>query len=257
MAIDHFNNFYKNVGYPISLSRGAYWLGRSYEKIGDNNKSQEWYEEATKYLTTYYGQLSHLKISPDKPFVLNDLMEVDKNIAEKFYIKDFVKILKNNKFTVITAVNTLFNLLLNSSNFKKLDFSNLKFSVGGGMSVLSSTASKWKSVTGVEITHGYGLTETSPIVSINKIKDAYNGTIGLPVPSTDISIRNDNGEELSIDQEGELCIKGPQVMTGYYNNIQETEKSFTDDGFFKTGDIATVNSEGFIKIVDRKKDMII
>ena len=172
-------------------------------------------------------------------------------------IKDFVKILKNNKFTVITAVNTLFNLLLNSSNFKKLDFSNLKFSVGGGMSVLSSTASKWKSVTGVEITQGYGLTETSPIVSINKIKDAYNGTIGLPVPSTDISIRNDNGEELSIDQEGELCIKGPQVMTGYYNNIQETEKSFTDDGFFKTGDIATVNSEGFIKIVDRKKDMII
>ena len=172
-------------------------------------------------------------------------------------IKDFVKILKNNKFTVITAVNTLFNLLLNSSNFKKLDFSNLKFSVGGGMSVLSSTASKWKSVTGVEITQGYGLTETSPIVSINKIKDAYNGTIGLPVPSTDISIRNDNGEEVSIDQEGELCIKGPQVMTGYYNNIQETEKSFTDDGFFKTGDIATVNSEGFIKIVDRKKDMII
>ena len=172
-------------------------------------------------------------------------------------IKDFVKILKNNKFTVITAVNTLFNLLLNSSNFKKLDFSNLKFSVGGGMSVLSSTASKWKSVTGVEITQGYGLTETSPIVSINKIKDAYNGTIGLPVPSTDISIRNDNGEELSIDQEGELCIKGPQVMTGYYNNIQETEKSFTDDGFFKTGDIATVNSEGFIRIVDRKKDMII
>tara|TARA_B100000965_G_C19594258_1_gene759403 strand:+ start:1832 stop:3478 length:1647 start_codon:yes stop_codon:yes gene_type:complete len=172
-------------------------------------------------------------------------------------IKDFVKILKNNKFTVITAVNTLFNLLLNSSNFKKLDFSNLKFSVGGGMSVLSSTASKWKSVTGVEITQGYGLTETSPIVSINKIKDAYNGTIGLPVPSTDISIRNDNGEEVSIDQEGELCIKGPQVMTGYFKNIQETEKSFTDDGFFKTGDIATVNSEGFIKIVDRKKDMII
>ena len=172
-------------------------------------------------------------------------------------IKDFVKILKNNKFTVITAVNTLFNLLLNSSNFKKLDFSNLKFSVGGGMAVLSSTASKWKSVTGVEITQGYGLTETSPIVSINKIKDAYNGTIGLPVPSTDISIRNDNGEELSIDQEGELCIKGPQVMMGYYNNIQETEKSFTDDGFFKTGDIATVNSEGFIRIVDRKKDMII
>ena len=172
-------------------------------------------------------------------------------------IKDFVKILKNNKFTVITAVNTLFNLLLNSSNFKKLDFSNLKFSVGGGMAVLSSTASKWKSVTGVEITQGYGLTETSPIVSINKIKDAYNGTIGLPVPSTDISIRNDNGEEVSIDQEGELCIKGPQVMTGYYKNIQETEKSFTDDGFFKTGDIATVNSEGFIRIVDRKKDMII
>ncbi|MBT3548934.1 MAG: AMP-binding protein [Gammaproteobacteria bacterium] len=172
-------------------------------------------------------------------------------------LKSFLKTLKKYKFTVITGVNTLFNLLLTSSSFRKIDFSSLKFTVGGGMSVLKSTADKWKNVTGVNITQGYGLTETSPIVSVNIISDSFNGTIGLPMPSTDISIRDENGSEVDVEQKGELCVKGPQVMSKYWNNIEETTSSFTDDGFFKTGDISTINKDGFLRIVDRKKDMII
>ena len=172
-------------------------------------------------------------------------------------LKSFVKELSKYKFTVITAVNTLFNLLLTSSTFRKINFSSLKFAVGGGMSVLSSTAKKWKEITQTDITQGYGLTETSPIVSINIIADTFNGYIGLPVPSTDISIRDDSGNELSIGESGELCIKGPQVMSEYWNNKEESLNAFTHDGFFKTGDIAKINEHGFLTIVDRKKDMII
>ena len=172
-------------------------------------------------------------------------------------LKSFVKTLRTNKFTVITAVNTLFNLLLSSSSFKKIDFKHLKFSVGGGMAVLKNTAQRWKKITQTNITQGYGLTETSPVISVNIISDEYNGTIGLPLPSTDISLRDDKGNEIGIDEVGELCVKGPQVMKNYWNNINETKNAFTEDGFFKTGDIASIDKNGYIKIVDRKKDMII
>jgi len=172
-------------------------------------------------------------------------------------LQSFVKTLSKYKFTIITAVNTLFNLLMTSSTFKKINFTNLKFAIGGGMAVLKTTAIKWKKITGVEITQGYGLTETSPIISVNKISEPFNGTIGLPMPSTDISLRNDNNEEVNIGEEGELCVKGPQVMKEYWNNQTETNKSFTSDGFFKTGDIAIINKKGYLTIVDRKKDMII
>ena len=172
-------------------------------------------------------------------------------------LKSFVKELSKYKFTVITAVNTLFNLLLTSSVFKKINFDSLKFSVGGGMSVLSATAKKWSEITQTEITQGYGLTETSPIVSINIIGEKFNGTIGLPVPSTDISIRDDSGQELDAGEAGELCVKGPQVMSQYWNNKEESLNSFTHDGFLKTGDIAKINEDGLITIIDRKKDMII
>ena len=172
-------------------------------------------------------------------------------------LKNFVRTLKKYKFTVITAVNTLFNLLLTSSTFRNINFRKLKFSIGGGMAVLKSTARNWKKTTGCEITQGYGLTETSPIVSVNKIEDKFNSTIGLPLPSTEISIRDSHGNELGIGAEGELCVRGPQVMGGYWNNIEETKNVFTSDGFFMTGDIARIDSNGFISIVDRKKDMII
>lgn len=172
-------------------------------------------------------------------------------------LKSFVKTLSRNKFTVITAVNTLFNLLLTSTKFKNIQLQSLKFSVGGGMAVLKSTANKWKEVTGCEITQGYGLTETSPIVSVNPVGMSFNGSIGLPLPSTEISIRDENDDEISVGESGELCIKGPQVMTKYWNRDNETKDSFTIDGFFKTGDIAKIDHNGYLYIVDRKKDMII
>ena len=172
-------------------------------------------------------------------------------------IKNFVKTIRKNKFTVMTGVNTLFNLLITNSKFREINFSNFKFTVGGGMAVLKDTASKWKKITGTNITQGYGLTETSPVIAINIVKDEYNGYIGLPVPSTDVSVRGDDEKELEVGKEGELCVKGPQVMTKYWNSEEETRNAFTEDGYFKTGDIAVMNKKGFIKIVDRKKDMII
>ena len=178
-------------------------------------------------------------------------------IANPRDLDSFIKVLEKKKFTVITAVNTLFNLLLTSRKFRDLDFSNFKFSVGGGMAVLSDTAQKWRDVTGTNITQGYGLTETSPVVAINRIDDPFNGYIGLPVQSTNIKIIDDNENILGCNQAGELCVRGPQVMSGYWKVLNEKDKYFTDDGFFKTGDIATMNDEGYLKIVDRKKDMII
>ena len=172
-------------------------------------------------------------------------------------VKNFVKTIRKNKFTVMTGVNTLFNLLITNSKFREINFSNFKFTVGGGMAVLKDTASKWKKITGTNITEGYGLTETSPVIAINIVKDEYNGYIGLPVSSTDVSVRDDDEKELELGKEGELCVKGPQVMTKYWNSEEETRNAFTEDGYFKTGDIAVMNKKGFIKIVDRKNDMII
>ena len=155
-------------------------------------------------------------------------------IANPRDLKSFLKVLKKKKFTVMTAVNTLFNLLLTSKKFKELDFSGFKFSVGGGMAVMSETAKNWKKVTGTNITQGYGLTETSPVVSINKIDNPFNGSIGLPVQSTNIKIIDESGKNVDDEQPGELCVKGPQVMSGYWKYKEDQENPFTDDGFFKT-----------------------
>ena len=178
-------------------------------------------------------------------------------IANPRDLKSFLNVLKKKKFTVMTAVNTLFNLLLTSKKFKDLDFSAFKFSVGGGMAVLSETAKNWRTITGTNITQGYGLTETSPVISINKIDSLYNGSIGLPVQSTSIKIINEHGDTINDDQPGELCVMGPQVMSGYWKHPQDQENPFTSDGFFKTGDIASISADGYLTIVDRKKDMII
>ena len=178
-------------------------------------------------------------------------------IANPRDLKSFLKVLEKKKFTVLTGVNTLFNLLMTSSRFKKINFNNFKVTVGGGMAVLSETAKKWKKITGTNITQGYGLTETSPVVTINKIDDSYNGSIGIPLQSTDVKIIDENGNKLQVGQEGELCVKGPQVMSGYLNDSSDKSQNFTSDNYFKTGDIAVINTDGFLKIVDRKKDMII
>lgn len=173
-------------------------------------------------------------------------------------IPGFVKELKNWKFTAFTGVNTLFNGLLNNDEFRKLDFSSLKLTLGGGMAVQKAVAERWKQVTGRPLVEAYGLTETSPAACINPmtIKE-FNGFIGVPIPSTDVVIKDDNNQNLPLGEIGEICIKGPQVMAGYYNRDEETAKVMTSDGFFKTGDLGYMTEEGFVKIVDRKKDMIL
>lgn len=170
----------------------------------------------------------------------------------------FVKTLKKERFTAMTGVNTLFNALVHNEDFRNLDFSSFKLAVGGGMAVQRKVAERWQEVTGLVLIQGYGLTETSPVVSANPIHSTeFNGTIGLPVPSTDVSIRDDQGEELGYDEPGELCVRGPQVMKGYWNREDETAKVFYEGGWVRTGDIATIDSDGWLRIVDRKKDMIV
>ncbi len=173
-------------------------------------------------------------------------------------IPGFVKELGKYRFTTITGVNTLFNALLNNPDFAKLDFSALHIALGGGMAVQQAVAEKWRRVTGTALVEAYGLTETSPAVTINPLDLAeFNHSIGLPVPSTEISIRDDADAELAPGQRGELCVRGPQVTRGYWNRPDDTARAFTPDGFLRTGDIAVINEQGFVSIVDRKKDMIL
>jgi long-chain acyl-CoA synthetase len=171
----------------------------------------------------------------------------------------FVKELGKYPFTYFTGVNTLFSALLNTPGFDQLDFSNLQITVGGGMAVQEPVARRWKEVTGNTLTQAYGLTETSPAAVINPITDdaTYNGSIGLPISSTEVSIRNDDGDELPVGEIGEICIRGPQVMEGYWNHPEETEKVMLEGGWFRTGDMGRMDDRGYVYIEDRKKDMIL
>ncbi len=179
-------------------------------------------------------------------------------IANPRDIPGFVKEISRYKFNVLPGLNTLFNALANNEDFKKLDFSRLMLTLGGGMAVQRPVAELWQKVTGCFIAEGYGLSETSPVATTNRADGTeYTGTIGLPVPSTDIDIRDEEGNSLPMGEAGEICIRGPQVMAGYWNRPEETAKVMTPDGFFRSGDIGIMQPDGYVKIVDRKKDMII
>ena len=173
-------------------------------------------------------------------------------------IPGLVKELSRHRFTALTGVNTLFNALLNDPDFHKLDFSPLQMALGGGMAVQKAVAERWAEVTGKPLIEAYGLTETSPAVTINPLDlQQYNGSIGLPVPSTDIELRDDDGHAVSLGKPGELWVKGPQVMAGYWHRPDETAKVIDSRGWLATGDIGTMDERGFVRIVDRKKDMIL
>ena len=173
-------------------------------------------------------------------------------------IPGFVKELGKHRFNMITGVNTLYNALLHNPEFAKLDFSALKVCSAGGMAMQKAVADRWKEVTGKVILEGYGLTETSPVATANRADlTEFNGTIGLPIPSTDIAIRDDKNNDVPLGQPGEICIKGPQVMKGYWQRPEETANAITPDGFFHSGDIGVMDEQGYIRIVDRKKDMIL
>lgn len=179
-------------------------------------------------------------------------------IANPRDMASFIRELKRYPFDIISGVNTLFNALLNHPDFKTLDFSRLKISVGGGMAVQKSVALRWLETTGCPLTQGYGLTETSPVASLNPLTDrTFNGSIGLPLPSTVFSIRSDEGILLAENTVGEICIQGPQVMQGYWNRPKETDAVFHADGALKTGDMGRMDAQGYTTLVDRKKDMIL
>ncbi len=170
----------------------------------------------------------------------------------------FVKELKSSHLTAITGVNTLFNGLLNTPGFEDVDFSRLHLTLGGGMAVQKSVAQRWKKVTGCTLAEAYGLTETSPAACINPLDlPEYNASIGLPIPSTEVGIFSDEGKPLPYGEPGELCVRGPQVMKGYWNRPEETRRVLRDDGWLRTGDIARMDERGYVYIVDRKKDMIV
>jgi len=169
----------------------------------------------------------------------------------------FIKELKKHPFTLMTGVNTLFNGLLNQPNINEVDFTHLKGSIGGGMAVQRAVAEKWKKTTGGPLVEGYGLSETSPVLSVNPLDGTERiGTIGIPTPSTEMKVMNEQGEEVALGEPGEICGKGPQVMSGYWNKDELNETTFFNGEWFRTGDVGVMDEDGFFKIVDRKKDMI-
>jgi long-chain acyl-CoA synthetase len=170
----------------------------------------------------------------------------------------FIGVLNEARCTVFTGVNTLFGGLLMHPKIAEVDFSRLRAAIGGGAAVLPTTSEKWKAVTGKDILEGYGLSETSPILSLNPMtRDGFSATVGLPFPSTDIKLLDAADEEAPLGQPGEICARGPQVMKGYWQKPEANAAAFTDDGYFRTGDIGVFDEQGFLRIVDRKKDMII
>jgi long-chain acyl-CoA synthetase len=179
-------------------------------------------------------------------------------IANPRDIPGFVKILKKSHFTLMAGVNTLYNALAHAEGIKDVDFSKLVFAVAGGMATQETVARKWKEVSGHPIVEGYGLSETSPVVCANRLDiEEFTGTIGYPLPSTDVAIRSMDGATMPPGERGEICVKGPQVMAGYWENAEETAKVMTPDGYFRTGDVGTILPDGKIKVVDRMKDMIL
>ena len=178
-------------------------------------------------------------------------------IANPRDIPAFVQVLKKHRVHMFPAVNTLFNAIAHAPDIAQVDFSQLVISNGGGMAVQQATAEKWLKVTGCPVIEGYGLSETSPVATVNRLDGQFTGAIGLPIPSTEIVIRDDEGNEVPLGEVGEICIRGPQVMAGYWNQPEETARALGADGYFKSGDIGFMNEAGLVKIVDRKKDMIL
>lgn len=255
--------FLQYTGGTTGVSKGATLLHRNI--IANMLQCEAWYQPALAKLKPGEYPLTVTALPLYHIFALTVCAMMSMRIGGQCLlipnprdIPGFVKELAKYKFHVFPAVNTLFNALLNNEDFKKLDFSRLILTAGGGMAVQEAVAQRWLKVTGCPIAEGYGLSETSPVATANRTDtDKFTGTIGLPVPSTEIAILDDAGNKLPVGSTGEIAIRGPQVMAGYWNRPDETAKVMTPDGFFRTGDIGIMDAEGYTKIVDRKKDMIL
>jgi long-chain acyl-CoA synthetase len=251
--------FLQYTGGTTGLAKGAVLLHRN--MVANIAQAQQWLDPWTE-------KGSELIITPLPLYhvfaltanCLVFMQQGGKNvlITNPRDIPALVKEFEKHQPTAFTGVNTLFNALVNDDNFANLDFSRLKLTLGGGAAVQKAVAQKWKRITKIPLIEAYGLTETSPAACINPLDlEDYNGSIGLPIPSTEVVIRDDDGNDLPTGEPGELCIRGPQVMHGYWNKPEENEKTFFKDGYLRTGDVAKMDDQGFFYIVDRKKDMIL
>jgi long-chain acyl-CoA synthetase len=255
--------FLQYTGGTTGLSKGATLLHRNI--IANMLQSEAWYQPALSKLKPGEAPITITALPLYHIFALTVCAMMSMRIGGQCVlipnprdIPGFVKELAKYKFHVFPAVNTLFNGLLNNDEFRKLDFSRLILSAGGGMAVQEAVAKRWLEATGCPICEGYGLSETSPVATANRTDtDKFTGTIGLPVPNTEIAILDDDGKHLPVGATGEIAIRGPQVMAGYWQHPDETAKVMTPDGFFRSGDIGIMDKDGYTKIVDRKKDMIL
>ena len=255
--------FLQYTGGTTGVSKGATLLHRNI--IANMLQSEAWYQPALSKLKPGEAPVTITALPLYHIFALTVCAMMSMRIGGQCVlipnprdIPGFVKELQKHTFHVFPAVNTLFNALLNNDDFKKLNFSRLILSAGGGMAVQEAVAKRWLEATRCPIAEGYGLSETSPVATANRTDtDKFTGTIGLPVPSTEIAILDDDGKHLPVGSTGEIAIRGPQVMAGYWQRPDETAKVMTPDGFFRTGDIGVMDAEGYTKIVDRKKDMIL
>jgi long-chain acyl-CoA synthetase len=255
--------FLQYTGGTTGVSKGATLTHRNI--IANMLQSEAWYQPALKKLKPgeYPTTITALPLYHIFALTVCAMMSMRIGghcvlIPNPRDIPGFVKELAKHQFHVFPAVNTLFNALLNNEEFRKLDFSRLILSAGGGMAVQEAVAKRWLEATRCPIAEGYGLSETSPVATANRTDtEKFTGTIGLPVPSTEIAILDDDGKHLPVGSTGEIAIRGPQVMVGYWNRPDETAKVMTADGFFRTGDVGIMDADGFTKIVDRKKDMIL
>jgi long-chain acyl-CoA synthetase len=251
--------FLQYTGGTTGVSKGAMLLHRNI--IANMLQAGEWVKpvvrEGQEVIITALP-LYHIFSLTANLMIFTEIGALNILITNPRDIAGFIKEIKKYKVTAMTGVNTLFNALLHHPDFSTVDFSTWRLSLGGGMAVQKAVAERWKQVTGVTLAEAYGLTETSPAACINPLDmPAYNGTIGLPVPSTEIQIRDSDGKEVAPGESGELCIRGPQVMKGYWNRPDETARVIDADGFLATGDMATITPDGYVKLVDRKKDMIL
>ncbi len=251
--------FLQYTGGTTGVAKGAMLLHRNI--IANVLQARAW-------VTPFLGKQRHVIITPlplyhifsltSNCLIFMTLGAENVLITNPRDIPGLVKEMGKHSFTAFTGVNTLFNALLNNADFQKLDFSTLQMTLGGGMAVQKAVADRWEKVTGKPLIEAYGLTETSPGATINPLDlPEYNGAIGLPIPSTDLVLRDDDGKEVALGERGEICIKGPQVMLGYWKRPEETAKMIDRDGWLATGDIGVIDERGFVRIVDRKKDMIL
>jgi long-chain acyl-CoA synthetase len=251
--------FLQYTGGTTGLSKGAMLTHRNI--LANLAQAHAWIKPAVKdggeFIVTALP-LYHIFALTANCFTFFKIGATNLLITNPRDIPAFVAEMGKYPFTVLTGVNTLFNALLNNDKFAELDFSRFALTLGGGMAVQRAVAEKWKQVTGKTLIEAYGLTETSPAATMNPLTiPDFNGAIGLPISSTEVAIRDDAGVDVPLGERGELCVRGPQVMKGYYNRPEETANVMTADGFLKTGDVAVMDEKGFVRIVDRKKDMIL